>query len=162
MVARRLVAPIGALAVAVAGASSSHAASFACPLPKLTPIPQRTSFNVGTSQLAVALPDRATYVIPRGSRGRGMITTKGIRIKVGWLSPSGGPRGFPNGGPLVTGRRLDMPGAPLRVSMGVKSFALGDGEFYPSYLFFPTTGCWQVTASNAKARIRFAVRLVKE
>ena len=156
---RRLLTLGVVCAIAVSGATGAEAAP-ACPVSTLSPIKGRTSFNVGTSRLAVSLPENATFVV---RRGRALLEQDGsIRFKVGWLSPSGGPRGFPNGGPLVTGWRFDRSAAPLRVKMGVKSFALGSGEFYPSSLYFPTTGCWRITARNADARLTFTVRVVKE
>ena len=156
---RRLLTLGVGCAIAVSSATGVEAAR-GCQVSKLSPIKGRTSFNVGTSRLAVSLPENATFVV---GRGRALLEQDGsIRFKLGWLSPSGGPRGFPNGGPLVTGRRLDRSAAPLRVKMGVKSFALGSGEFYPSSLNFPTAGCWRLSARNADARLSVIVRVVEE
>jgi len=148
---------VGCALLAVAFLPVGQAASSTCSVSRLNPVKQRPEFELGTTRLAVSLPKNATHFAPKGWVER----DGSIRIKVGWLSPSGGPRGFPNGGPLVTGRRLDRPAAPLRVRMGVKSFALGSGEFYPSSLHFPTVGCWRITAQNAKTSLTFTVRLVR-
>ena len=141
-------------AIAVSSATGAEAAP-ACPVSTLSPITGRTSFNIGTTQLAVSLHSGATYVaVPEGRPGSAFVESGRIRVKLGWLSPSGGPR--------VTGRRLDAPAARLRVDMGVKSFVPGGGEFYPSHLYFPTIGCWRVTASNAKSNLTFTVRVVRQ
>ena len=60
-----------------------------------------------------------------------------IRTKLGWFTPRVTPR--------VTGRRTDGTGRALRVDMGVRSYA--SGPFYPSLLYFPSLGCWRITAT---------------
>jgi len=44
--------------------------------------------------------------------------------------------------------------------MGVSSF-YETGTFYPSLLYFPSAGCWKLTARNGSARLDFVVRVVK-
>ncbi len=60
----------------------------------------------------------------------------------------------------VTGRRLDAPAPPLRFSSGQ---ATGE-DFVPSYVIFPTPGCWEVTAQvgdHADSKLIFVTNVVK-
>ena len=130
------------------------AAAARCPVSATAPIPGRTAFNVGTARLAVALPKDASFVAVRDGRpGWAWVQQDGwIRTKLGWLSPGRAPR--------VEGRRIDGRSRPLRVEMGVRSFS-ETGRFYPSLLYFPSAGCWKLTAFNGSVRIDFVVRVVK-
>lgn len=104
-------------------------------------VPGRSSFNFGNARIATHLPEGATFVaVPEGRPGGGMafIQKDGwIRTKLGWFTPRVTPR--------VTGRRTDGTGRALRVDMGVRSYA--SGPFYPSLLYFPSLGCWRITAT---------------
>jgi hypothetical protein len=118
-------------------------------------VPGRPSFNFGTARLAVDLPRRATFLaVPEGRPGGASIQKDGwIRAKVGWFSARGTP--------AVTGRRADRTGRRLRADIGPLSFALGSGPFYPSLLYFPSFGCWRITATAGGARLDATVNVVR-
>ena len=143
-----------ATAVFTAYVDAPLAAPVRCPVSATAPIPGRTAFNVGTTRLAVALPKDATFVAVRDGRpGWAWVQQDGwIRTKLGWLSPGRVPK--------VEGRRLDGRSRPLRVDMGVSSFA-ETGRFYPSLLYFRSAGCWKLTASNGSASLDVVVRVVE-
>jgi len=153
----RALTCLAAASLGLAWIASPASAASGCVLSKTGPgvVPGRPSFNVGGRFLAVSLSPGAQFVaVPEGRPGRAFVQPNGtIRTKVGWWSPRGTPR--------VTGRRLDAPAPPLDARIGVKSVVLGAGEFYPSYLFFPTVGCWRVTARNASTRLDFTVRVLR-
>jgi hypothetical protein len=142
---------VGALLVSFATASASSRASVAqrCPVSKTSshPVPGRSSFNFGNARIAVDLPKAATFIAvpddsPRG--GRAFIQKNGwIRTKVGWFTIRRTPH--------VTGRRTDATGRLLRVDMGSRSYA--NGPFYPSLLYFPSLGCWRITATAGGAHL---------
>ena len=147
---------VGAVAMCAGGVwVSSGSAASRCQVSTTTPLAARPSFNVGTLRLAVSLPNHATFVaVPEGRPGGAWVMPDGsIRTKVGWLSRKGTPR--------VSGRRLDRPARPLDADVGMESFVLGSGPFYPSRLVFPTVGCWQISARNSEARLTVVVRVVK-
>jgi hypothetical protein len=116
------------------------------------PVPGHPSFNVGSKRLAVDLPKGARfYAMPDGSHrgGWAFIQTNGwIRTKLGWFAIGGAPH--------VSGRRLDGSGRRLRADVGPMSVAGGEA-FYPSLLYFPSFGCWKITATvgNAHERRRY-------
>ena len=132
------------------------AASFRCAVssPTQHPVRSRPSFNFGNSRIAVALPRRSTFVaVPEGQAGGAFIQDDGwIRTKVGWWRKRGELR--------VTGRRLDAPARRLRADVGPPSWT-SSGEFIPSLLYFPSTGCWRLTATAGGARLDAVVRVVK-
>ena len=129
-----------------------------CPVSKTTsrPVPGRSSFNFGNARIAVALPVGARFVaIPDGSPrgGQAFIQKDGwIRTKLGWFTVRGGPR--------IGGRRVDGTGRPLRANVGPLSYT-SNGTFYPSLLYFPTTGCWRITASAGGARLSAVVNVTR-
>jgi hypothetical protein len=55
----------------------------------------------------------------------------------------------------ITGRRLDGPAAPLRAHIGT-GFTRAP-HFWPSYVTFPTSGCWRVTARSGRVTLTFQV-----
>jgi hypothetical protein len=120
------------------------------------PVPGRPSFNVGNARIAVDLPDGATFVaVPDGSPhgGWAFIQKNGwIRTKLGWFSAHGAPR--------VTGRRADGTGRPLRADVGPLSSTSG-GPFYPSLLYFPSFGCWRITATAGLAHLSAIVSVTR-
>ncbi|HEU0336488.1 MAG TPA: hypothetical protein VFR43_08030 [Gaiellaceae bacterium] len=148
-----LAAALGGTVTGAASGSGGTAAS-RCPVSKPTARP-RPHFNLGTSRIAVALPPHATFVaVPEGQPGGAFRQANGwIRTKVGWWAASGAPR--------VTGRRIDGPARPLRADVGPLSHAVPGGDFYPSYLFFPSGGCWRLTAVSGAARLAAVVRVVE-
>ena len=145
-----------ALASTVAGPASAGGGTAASRCPVSTPTARpRPHFNFGTSRIAVALPPRATFVaVPEGRPGAASRQANGwIRTKVGWWAASGAPR--------ITGHRIDGPARPLRADVGPLSHAVPGGDFYPSYLFFSSGGCWRLTAVAGVARLAAVVRVVE-
>jgi hypothetical protein len=80
--------------------------------------------------------------------GPGFIDHDGaLGIKVGWW------RTTPGGQLDITGRRIDAPAAPLRayIPPGYPE------HFQPSYVVFPTPGCWEVVASIGERSLTLVV-----
>ena len=117
---------------------------------------ERQAWSYGNALLSVGpfglWPD-GTVVFKTG--GAGFITRDGaLGMKFGWTR---GVRGKLN----VSGRRLDGAAAPL---MFETNNGYGDIGFQPSYLIFPTPGCWEVTAQMGEredSRITFITSVVK-
>jgi hypothetical protein len=128
-------------------AGSRATATQTCPVSKTSshPVPGRPSFNFGTARIAVDLPEAATFIaVPDGRAGQAFIQKNGwIRTKLGWFTARGTPR--------VTGRRTDGTGRRLRADVGPRSYATG--PFYPSLLYFPSLGCWRITATTGSAHL---------
>jgi hypothetical protein len=120
------------------------------------PVLGRTGFNVGNARIAVGLPPGATFpAIPDGSPrgGWAFIQKNGwIRVKVGWFTKHGTPR--------VTGRRVDGTGRALRADVG--PLTTDNGPFYPSLLYFPSFGCWRITATAGGAELSAIVSVTRE
>ena len=118
------------------------------------PVPGRPSFNLGNARIAVELPNGATFdAVPDGRRGWAFIQRNGwIRTKLGRFTARGMPR--------VSGRRVDQAGHALRADIGPLSSALG-GTFYPSLLYFPSFGCWRITATAGGASLTAIVNVVR-
>jgi hypothetical protein len=141
--------------------TSAHAtdSTFRCRVSSPTgrPVEGRPSFNFGNARIAVALPKRATFAaIPDGSPGgaNAFVQRDGwIRTKLGWWRASGKLR--------LSGRRLDASARPLRADVGPVS-ATSTGQFIPSLLYFPTVGCWKITATAAGARLEAVVRVLRK
>jgi hypothetical protein len=129
--------------------------SVACNTSAVQPLAWKPSFNYGNRRIAVALPPRATYlVVPEGEPGMAWLQDDGwIRTKVGWWTAHGKPR--------VTGRRIDAAAKPLRAEIGPLS-ASANTTFYPSGLYFPSTGCWRITATAGGARLVATVKVVRQ
>lgn len=157
---------VSALAVGVSvisGAAGQPPAAHAGPAAGLCrvsstsshPVPGRASFNFGNARIAVGLPKGATFpAVPDGKPGWASIQKDGwIRTKVGWFTA----RGIPT----LTGRRVDGTGRRLRADVGPLSFAPGDGPFYPSLLYFPSFGCWRITATAGGARLMATVKVIR-
>jgi hypothetical protein len=155
-----VVALVGALLVAqVAEQIAIHDARAArlCRVSKTSshPVPGRSAFNFGSKRIAVDLPDHATFIaVPDGRPGGAFIQRNGwIRTKLGWFTARGNP--------LVTGRRVDATGRRLRADVGPLSTAPG-GTFYPSVLYFPSFGCWRITATAGGARLTAIVSVTRQ
>lgn len=120
------------------------------------PVPGRPAFNFGSARLAVHLPEGARFAaIPASSSGgaNAFIQKNGlIRTKLGWFAARGTPK--------VTGRRVDGSGRRLRADVGPLSSS-GGGPFYPSNLYFPSFGCWRITATAGGARLHATVRVFR-
>jgi hypothetical protein len=97
-----------------------------------------------------------TYLWPEGTvtfrkNGPGFILRDGsLQMKFLWLLAVDGPLS-------VSGRRVDGTAAPLRTDF---SPVVGQG-FQPSYLIFPTEGCWEVTARANGSEMTFVTKVVK-
>lgn len=84
--------------------------------------------------------------------GSGFVTKEGsLGMKFGWW------RGIA-GHLRISGRRLDGQAKPLRAEI---SDGYGTIGFQPSYIIFPTPGCWQVTGCVGKAHLTFVTKIVK-
>jgi hypothetical protein len=147
---------VGAVLVSTDSAASADSRATAtqrCPVSNTSshPVPGRTAFNFGNARIAVDLPKGATFIaVPDGRSGRAFIQNNGwIRTKVGWFTPHDTPR--------VTGRRTNGTGRQLRVDVGARSYA--NGPFYPSLLYFPSLGCWRITATAGGAHLSAIVNV---
>jgi hypothetical protein len=153
-----ILAAVAASAVAVASAAVGADAGnrFRCTVSRTTghPVPGRPSFNVGNARIAVDLPSGATFVaVPETEPGGAFVQQDGwIRAKVGWWRARGTLR--------VGGRRLDAHAPPLRADVGPPSSTPSGLVFVPSLLYFPTIGCWRITATAGGARLAAVVRVV--
>jgi hypothetical protein len=87
-------------------------------------------------------PGGPGFVLPDGSLG----------MKWPWI-PSG------PGELTVEGRRLDGAAPLLRADIG-EGFT-ESGRFFPTYLIFPTAGCWEVTGRVGGASLTFVTLVVK-
>ncbi|WP_147281207.1 hypothetical protein [Gaiella occulta] len=120
------------------------------------PAAKRPSFNFGNARIAVDLPEGARFAaVPDGSaRGGWAVIQKDglIRTKLGWFTIRGTPR--------VTGRRVDGTGRQLRSDVGPLSYS-SSGPFYPSLLYFPSFGCWRVTAAAGGAHLSAIVNVTR-
>ena len=139
-------------ASAIGAVTTEERTLFDCPVSRPTAHP-RPYFDFGNKRIAVNLPPHATFVAVRdGKPGGAWVQADGwIRTKVGWWAAATAP--------VVTGRRLDRPARPLRADVGVLSYAVPGGPFYPSLLFFPSVGCWRITATSGHARLVAVVRV---
>jgi len=87
-------------------------------------------------------PGGAGFVLPDGSLG----------MKWAWI-PTG------PGELTVTGWRLDGAAPPAWADIG-EGFI--DGErFFPTYMMFPTAGCWEVTGRVGTASLTFVTLVVQ-
>ena len=57
----------------------------------------------------------------------------------------------------ISGRRLDATASPLRAEIG----SSGDIHMIPTYIIFPTTGCWEVTGKVDDVSLIFVTKVVK-
>jgi len=119
------------------------------------PVPGRPSFNFGNSRIAVALPQGARFAaVPDGIPGGAFIQKDGwIRTKLGWFTA--------HGTPIVTGRRVDGTGRRLRADVGPLSSTPDGTTFYPSLLYFPSFGCWRITATAGGAQLNAIVNVTR-
>ena len=67
-------------------------------------------------------------------------------IKVGWFRPAGAEL-------VITGQRLDGEAPPLEA----EASCCYPTRFQASGLYFPTEGCWEVTAKAADSKLSFVV-----
>ena len=84
-------------------------------------------------------------------RGPGFILPDGsLMMKFPWWRRAEGKL-------LITGRRVDASAPPLRAEVGQS----GDVHMVPTYIIFPTAGCWEVTGKVGETRLVFVTRVVK-
>jgi hypothetical protein len=104
----------------------------------------------GNEYLKAGLPPGGKLVFTPG--GPGFVDQDGaLGIKFAWdrLVP---------GDLYVGGRRLDGDAPPARAYM---SGGYGDGGFQPSYLVFPTPGCWEITGWVGERKLTFVLLVEK-
>jgi hypothetical protein len=119
------------------------------------PVRGRSSFNFGNKRIAVNLPQHAKFVaVPDGRGGAWAFIQRNswIRTKLGWFTARGTPS--------ITGRRVDSTGRRLRADVGQLA-SDSDGPFYPSLLYFPTFGCWRITATAGSAHLTAIVSVTR-
>jgi hypothetical protein len=88
-------------------------------------------------------PGGPGFVLPDGSLG----------MKWPWIPAAPGEL-------AIEGRRIDAPAPPLRSEVGGEASTAGS-RFFPSYLVFPTPGCWSVTGRVGDASLTFVTLVVK-
>jgi hypothetical protein len=107
----------------------------------------------GNALLSVGLSADGTTIFRPG--GAGFVTPEGfLGMKFLWQRATSGTL-------HVSGRRVDGPASPLLIETSSND---GGNEFQPSYLIFPTAGCWEVTAqldSREDSSISFTTNVVK-
>jgi hypothetical protein len=103
----------------------------------------------GNDFLQAGVPRDGKFVFEPG--GPGFVDRDGaLGIKFAWH------RHVP-GRLQVGGRRLDGEAPPARAYLT----DYGDEGFQPSYLIFPTPGCWEITGGVGEARLSFVVLVTK-
>ncbi|MGO4884177.1 MAG: hypothetical protein ACLP59_25660 [Bryobacteraceae bacterium] len=145
---------VAGLLAAIGGQAAAASGPTACPVTKPNgggatsePWPAGT---YGNAAIAVNVEPDGTVVFQPG--GPGFVTLTGaLGMKWAWW------RGV-HGELRIEGRRLDDPAPPLQtyVPSGYK-----DIGFRPSYLIFPTVGCWEVTGHAGEASVTFVTKVVK-
>jgi hypothetical protein len=139
-----------ALAPRAAGAGRAR-----CPVT----VPGRASpsgFNYGNARLRAVIWPHGHLVagtLPNGGSFARINRDGSITAKLGWL------RGIP-GRLTIRGRRLDASAPPLRARVP-STHSYGQTGFIPTFVIFPTTGCWKVTGEQASAHITFVVKVTK-
>jgi hypothetical protein len=97
--------------------------------------------------LSVTLPSKFVFE----PQGPGFVDVDGaLGMKVPWERKRKGLL-------QVGGHRLDGAAAPARAYL----FDYGDFGFQPTYLVFPTPGCWEISGSVADGSLTFVVLVEK-
>jgi len=90
-------------------------------------------------------------VVQFSPRGPGFVLSDGsLKMKFSWWRKADAPL-------EITGRRLDATAPPLRAEIG----GSGDVHMVPTYIIFPTTGCWEVTGKVSEVSLVFITKVVK-
>ena len=106
--------------------------------------------SYGDGRMSVGVGPDGIIIFRAG--GPGFVTSDGsLGMKVGW-------RRGERGALKIEGRRLDGGASVLRAEI---AGGYGDFGFQPSYLIFPTPGCWEVTGRVGTASITFTTLVVK-
>jgi hypothetical protein len=137
--------------------SGSGATPLACPVTLPPEGPNGPQMLRGASVnghiLWVSLFGRDGTVLFRKG-GPGFILPNGsLQMKFLWAK-GGGLRGALT----VHGKRLDAPAPALSADIDNEYV---NQDYQPSYLIFPTAGCWQVTGEVADARVTFVTRVIR-
>jgi hypothetical protein len=140
MLATALATFVGHQALPQAAAVRSK--SLACP------VTQRTSDGWLANESLKVLPPEGALVFKPG--GSGFVDYDGgLGVKWPWIRVKEGRL-------LVGGRRLDgdAPAARAYISDGY-----GLVGFQPTYLVFPTPGCWEITGAVSGSTLTFVVEV---
>jgi len=106
-------------------------------------------FGTSTSTIWVSLWRDGIVTFRKG--GPGSVESDGaLKMKFFWLLSTDGPL-------TVSGKRLDAEAPALRADMPAGFVGRG---FQPSYLIFPTPGCWNITARANGSELTFVTRVV--
>lgn len=89
-------------------------------------------------------PGGPGFVLPDGSLG----------MKWGWIP-------FVPGDLTIEGRRLDRSAPPLQSEISGLATTDEGIDFFPTYLIFPTAGCWEVTGRIGETSLTFVTLVVK-
>jgi hypothetical protein len=150
-VAVALLATAAQLPAQIASAQTD----FPCPTTQaneFSPGDQPPYTGYGNAAMWASLWRNGTIVFRPG--GAGLVMADGsLRMKQGWWRRS------LEGRLVIEGRRLDEPAPPLRYEE--RGLALEPAGFNPSYLIFPTPGCWEVTGRVGNDTLTFVTRVVK-
>jgi len=129
----------------------------ACPVtlpitdaPPGEPDPSEPTYYGNGALWTVLWPDGRVVFEPRGP---GFVLPDGsLGMKWPWIP-------FVPGDLAVDGRRLDgsAPPAWAEISEGFTDW----GRFFPTYLIFPTPGCWEVTGRIGETSLTFVTLVVQ-
>jgi hypothetical protein len=114
-------------------------------------VPAVNPLIYGNDAIWTSLWPDGTVVFKKG--GPGFLLADGsLKMKFLWLLAGDGPL-------AVTGRRLDGEAPPLTAQM---SDGFRGRGFQPSYLIFPTVGCWEVTARANGSTLTFVTAVATQ
>jgi hypothetical protein len=121
-------------------------------LPRALQSPLATDYFGAGDLWTVLWPDGRLVFEPGGP---GFVLADGaLGMKWPWIP-------FVEGDLSVTGKRLDGASAPLRFETPGLATVPSGYQFYPSYLIFPTPGCWEVTGQVGTATLTFVTRVIQ-
>jgi hypothetical protein len=113
-------------------------------------VTQLRSGSIGNNELTVGNPSEGRIVFRPG--GGGFVTEDGwLGWKVLWNRLVKGPL-------HIDGHRIDGDAPPLRAFLASTIDEIG---IQPSYLLFPTTGCWKINARIHGEPLSLVVRVEK-
>jgi len=135
-----------ALLIATISAGAQEAAEPACPVTH----PSGDDGDYSNDALQVSLPLNGTFVFEPEGPGFVAVSDGALGIKVLWNRLVAGDL-------RIEGRRLDASAPPLRAHF-TPYLEIG---IQPSYVIFPTPGCWEVTGRVGDASLTFVVLVEK-